>query len=177
MSVSAEDFAGGWSYTPAEMTALFTHLRPEPGQTFRVLEFGCGNSTVKMYDYLRARCAAVVYDAYETAPEYAVEHPVIRTHMYDAANIAAVVLPPQVYDLILIDGPTGHARCQWFEKLHGHVHAGTVLLVDDFNHYACFGGELDRNFTYTTLSHADTPFREGGEHSWKIVNGLVSRKI
>ncbi len=170
--VCAEDFVGGWSYTPAEMTALWAHVRPKP--VFKVLEFGCGNSTVKMYEYLAARCGKVVYDAYETAAEYAVEHPVIRVHMYDADHIHAVRLEPEVYDLILVDGPTGHARCQWFSKLRSHVGPDTVLLVDDFNHYACFGAELDRNFTYTTLSHADTPFRDGGEHSWKIVGGLVA---
>lgn len=46
---------------------------------------------------------------------------------------------------------------------------GSIVLVDDFNHYNSFGEELDKHFTYELLSFSNEPFVPNGEHSWKIV--------
>jgi hypothetical protein len=80
-------------------------------------------------------------------------------------------------DLILVDGPHGNKRSQWYPKIRSNVKPGTILLVDDFNHYACFSEELDRNFNYELLSYSNEPFVAYGEHSWKIVRIINVKAI
>jgi hypothetical protein len=76
----------------------------------------------------------------------------------------------ETFDLILIDGPNGEYRSLWFNIIKKHVKEGTIILVDDFNHFQSFGEELDRNFEYELLDHYDEgPYIAYGEHSWKIV--------
>ena len=68
-----------------------------------------------------------------------------------------------------MDGPNGDKRSLWYSKIRSVVKPGTLLLIDDFNHYKCFSDELDKNFNYELLSFSNEPFVPYGEHSWKIV--------
>lgn len=94
---------------------------------------------------------------------------------YDKDNIEDVLLPTHNFDLILIDDPNGDKRSLWYSKIRGNVKEGTIILIDDFNHYKNFSDELDKNFNYELLSHHDEPFVQYGEHSWKIVKIINTR--
>jgi hypothetical protein len=88
---------------------------------------------------------------------------------YDIEKMDDVIIPDIQFDIVLVDGPHGDNRSRWYAKIRKNVKAGTIILVDDFNHYTCFSEELDKNFKYELLSHSDEPFVAYGEHSWKIV--------
>jgi UDP-N-acetylglucosamine 2-epimerase (non-hydrolysing) len=155
-------FCGGWSYSQKEMDELFKHT----WSNMNVLEFGAGDSTLKIFNLLKPSS----YYVYETNPMYVPTTDDITTVLYDQDNIEKLEIDHGVvFDLILIDGPNGEKRKHWFSKLRSCVKPGTIVLIDDFNHYASFGEELDKHFDYELLSFSNEPFKPYGEHSWKIV--------
>ncbi len=156
-------FCGGWSYSQNEMNELFKHTRTG----MNILEFGAGDSSLKIYDILRPH----TYYAYETDVRYVPKVDYIKTILYNPNDIEKIDLADHgiIFDLVLVDGPNGEKRKFWFSKLRSCVKPGTLILVDDFNHYDSFGEELDKHFDYELLSFSNEPFKEYGEHSWKIV--------
>lgn len=40
-----------------------------------------------------------------------------------------------VYDLIILDGPNGNGRNLSFLHMQNHVKIGTIIFIDDYNHY------------------------------------------
>jgi len=156
------EFNGGWSYTQKEMNELFKHTR----QDMNILEFGAGDSTRKIFNLLKPSS----YYVYETDHTYNPNIKDITTVLYNADDIEQIEINHGVvFDLVLIDGPNGEKRKHWFSKLRSCVKPGTIILVDDFNHYESFGEELDKHFDYELLSFSNEPFKVYGEHSWKIV--------
>ena len=168
-------FEGGWSYTQKEMNELFKYISYTNKTEYKVLEFGSGDSTLKLYYYFKQNVDNVVFYSYESNAEFMNLHTEINLMFYDENNIKDVALPSQKFDLILIDGPNGDKRSLWYSKLRDHVKEGTILLIDDFNHYKCFSDELDKNFNYELLSFSNEPFVPYGEHSWKIVK-IINRR-
>lgn len=154
-------FTGGWSYTQKEMNELFKYTKPG----LKILEFGAGDSTAKIYKLLHPS----LYYVYETDKKYIPINDFIKVFIYEDVESTVLDHGELTFDLVLIDGPNGETRKYWFSKIQKCVHSGTILLVDDFNHYKSFGEELDRCFEYEVLSFSDEPFVEYGEHSWKIV--------
>jgi UDP-N-acetylglucosamine 2-epimerase (non-hydrolysing) len=155
-------FCGGWSYTQKEMDELFKHT----WSNMNVLEFGAGDSTRKIFNLLKPSS----YYVYETDLSYVPDMKDITTVVYNQGNIENIEINHGVvFDLVLIDGPNGEKRKHWFSKLRSCVKPGTIILVDDFNHYESFGEELDKHFDYELLSFSNEPFQPYGEHSWKIV--------
>jgi predicted O-methyltransferase YrrM len=163
-------FEGGWSYTQREMTELFKNITYS--KNYSILEFGSGNSTLKIYDFVKKQVDNLTLYSYESNCNYLQSHNEIKFILYDEDDIPNTPIPDMKFDLILIDGPNGYKRSLWYSKIRNNVKPGTVLLVDDFNHYQCFSDELDKNFKYEILSFHDEPFVAYGEHSWKIVNIL-----
>ena len=161
-------FNGGWSYTQKEMSELFKHLKFS--ETYSILEFGSGDSTKKLYDYISKKVKNLTFYTYETSHEFLNKDPNVNYILYDINSIEGLKLPDLKFDLILIDGPNGEYRSKWYSKIRNNVKPGTILLVDDFNHYESFGTELDKNFSYDLLSFSNEPFVPYGEHSWKIVS-------
>lgn len=156
------EFCGGWSYTQKEMDELFKYTRPN----MNILEFGAGDSTRKIFNLLKPSS----YYVYETDPLYVPDMKDITVVLYDPGDIENLEISHGVvFDLVLIDGPNGEKRKHWFSKIRSCVKPGTIILVDDFNHYESFGEELDKHFDYELLSFSDEPFKPYGEHSWKIV--------
>lgn len=166
-------FSGGWSYTQKEMTELFKHIKYTPA--FSILEFGSGDSTIKLYTHFKKYVENLTFYTYESNPDFRLSNDNINLMMYDEQKIQTLELPPIQFDLILIDGPNGDKRSLWYSKLRNNVKEGTILLVDDFNHYPSFSTELDKNFKYDVLSFHDEPFVPYGEHSWKIVRILKTK--
>jgi hypothetical protein len=162
-------FNGGWSYTQLEMTELFKHLKFQP--TFSILEFGSGDSTKKLYSYIRPQVQNLFFYTYESDNTFLETEPSdIKYIKYNISEIDSLTIPDIQFDLILIDGPNGELRSKWYSKIKKNVKQGTILLIDDFNHYKSFSTELDKNFEYELLSFSDEPFVPYGEHSWKIVS-------
>lgn len=161
------DFSGGWSYTQKEMNEFFRHVIFFPSMS--ILEFGSGDSTIKLYDYFKRHVDNLTFYTYESDPKFMKKHDSIHYVSYDIERMNEVVIPDIQFDIVLIDGPHGDNRSKWYSKIRNNVKAGTIILVDDFNHYKCFSEELDKNFKYELLSHSDEPFVPYGEHSWKIV--------
>jgi hypothetical protein len=168
MSIDIPQFAGGWSYTQWEMTELFKHISYK--DTYSILEFGSGASTILLYNHFIKYVKDLTFITYESNDGYYTpDNPGIKYVYYDENDINNVKIEDGKYDLILVDGPNGDKRSLWYKKIRPNVKEGTIILIDDFNHYDCFGTELDRNFNYDVLSYHDEPFIAYGEHSWKIV--------
>lgn len=160
-------FNGGWSYTQKEMNELFNFITYS--DSYSILEFGSGDSSKKLFDHFTQHVKELIYFAYESDSAWYFEYKNIQMVKYADNNIQNTYIPDIKFDLILIDGPNGDKRSQWYSKIRSCVKQGTIILVDDFNHYQCFSDELDRNFEYELLSFSDEPFVPDGEHSWKIV--------
>jgi hypothetical protein len=167
-------FSGGWSYTPKEMNEFFKNISYK--ETMTILEFGSGDSTLKIYNHIKQHYANnVIMYTYESDPRFIETSNNINYISYNENNINTILLPNIKFDIVLIDGPNGDKRSLWYSKIKNNVYPGTILLIDDFNHYESFGSELDKNFEYELLSFSDEPFVANGEHSWKIVR-IVSMK-
>jgi hypothetical protein len=160
-------FNGGWSYTQKEMNSLFRFIKYK--DDYSILEFGAGDSTHKLWFHFKKYTKNLSYTVFETDPLYTPLYPEIKTIVYDANDIDSIEIPVGTFDLILVDGPNGDKRAKWYSKIRKSVKPGTIILVDDFNHFASFRQELDKNFQYETLDHFEIPFVAWGEHSWKIV--------
>jgi hypothetical protein len=168
-------FAGGWSYTQKEMTELFKHITyPD---SYSILEFGSGASTILLYNHFSKYVKDLFFITYESDKSFYTNSPGITYVYYDENQINETVIPDRKFDLILVDGPNGDKRALWYKKIRHCVKEGTIILIDDFNHYKCFGEELDRHFDYELLSHSDEPFVPYGEHSWKIVRVKSVRNV
>jgi len=162
-------FSGGWSYTQKEMNTLFKFI--EYKNNYAILEFGLGNSTNLIYSHFKKHTENLTYIGCETNMEYCKElNKNVEVIFYEIDQIKNISIPDILFDLILIDGPNGEYRSLWFNIIKKHVKQGTIILVDDFNHFQSFSDELDRNFEYELLDHYDEgPYIAYGEHSWKIV--------
>ena len=175
MSLNVE-FNGGWSYTQKEMNELFKFIDLElitKHNFYNILEFGSGDSTLKLV-HIFNNIDNLIYYTYESDSEYIQKHDKLITVLYNEKDVYNVQLENDIsegllFDLVLVDGPTGENRKFWYNKFKKYVKTGTIILVDDFNHYASFGEELDKHFDYELLSFSNEPFRPNGEHSWKIV--------
>jgi hypothetical protein len=163
-------FEGRWSYTQREMIELFKNITYS--KDYSILEFGSGNSTLKIYDFVKKQVDNLIFYSYESNNNYLQVHNEIKFILYNEDDIPNTSIPDMKFDLILIDGPNGDKRSLWYSKIRSNVKPGTVLLIDDFNHFQCFSDELDKNFKYEILSFHDEPFVAYGEHSWKIVKIL-----
>lgn len=167
-------FTGGWSYTSEEITELFKHLTFS--EEYSVLEFGSGDSTVKLYNKLKEHVENLTYYTYESDISYMRKHDNIKWVHYNENDIQDAQIPDMKFDLIIIDGPGGDKRSLWYSKIRNNIKPGTVVLVDDFNHFQSFSDELDANFEYETLSLQIQPILPGNK-SWKIVKIIATKCI
>ena len=171
-------FVGGWSYEGDSLYHACRSISIEDTKCLNILEFGCGDSTVKLYDILKTKLlpnTQIKYHCYENDPAFAILHPKIVCTLYHKDNIDSVCLPSEKYDFVLIDGPHGVDRMKWYAKVNHVIKEGTVILIDDWNHYKEFDESLVRDigscWDYDTVFLADFPFPT---KSYKIVK--ISRK-
>jgi predicted O-methyltransferase YrrM len=168
-------FPGDWSLTPEEIYLAIKHSTYK--DCFKILEFGAGESTIQLAKLLREKGIPYEYHVFENDPEYIKNIDRVTYHYYflpslpfhrcnewrqSVAGYELPLLP--VFDLIIVDGPHGVARAEWYSKIKIYTRPGTVILVDDFHHYSEFGQELDRSFSYETIiEYNQSP-------NWKIIN-------
>jgi hypothetical protein len=168
-------FQGGWSYTQNEMLEFLKHINIR--DSYKILEFGAGNSTKILYDIIERFCYDIEYDTFENDRNFYVTHKKVNTIMYDVDDIDLVITPNKKYDIIIIDGPNGVLRAKWYNKIRENIKSDTILLIDDYNHYSEFESQLNENFTYNILSKSDVPFVPYGEHSWRILNNIQLKPV
>lgn len=156
------ELTGGWSYSTKQIINLIPHL---PSGRLKVLELGSGDSTGKICDYFISTHSDITFYSYETSKNYLSNHPKVIGKLYE--SVESCILPEEVFDLILVDGPTGEVRKEWYAKLKSVSKIGTIIHIDDFCHYESFRTNLDSNFQYEILDHAERENR--AEHCWRTV--------
>jgi hypothetical protein len=166
------DFVGGWSYMGITLYPTF-HNVDFSKPTLNILEFGCGDSSKKIYNLIKKYYPEkdIIYDAYESDLEYAINYDGIKCHLHKADEIDSVVLENTIYDLVLIDGPNGVNRKKWYSKIANNIQVGSVILIDDFDHYVEFENSLvsdvGSKWEYDTIQTVLRPIY--GNKTWKIV--------
>jgi hypothetical protein len=164
--MSELNLKGGWAYCSEQIEQFIPDLNK--GDKLKIVEFGAGDSSVKIYEYLKRFYESVSYLCYETSIKWAPDHKEIEVIMYE--NVSNVILREQHYDLILVDGPTGVSRKLWYEKIKKVVKSGTIIHIDDYDHYKEFEEELSKNLNYEELYRKSRRFK--GEKSWLTVKVL-----
>lgn len=155
-------FPGGWSMPPREMHDALKSVTYT--DTLKILEMGSGEGTRVLAILLRSKGIPNLYVSYENDPRFLVKDPGVTTIMWSEFPKE---LYHDIFDLVIIDGPNGKIRKNWYPLLRSVVRPGTVIAIDDFGHYKEFGEALDKNFTYTTISEYEPQARRGV--TWKVV--------
>jgi len=155
--------ASGWSYCNEQILEFMPHLKVD--EEISVLEFGCGDSTIKIFDYLNNKFSKVSYTCFETNENYGISHEKIELVYY--SKVKKAVLPEKIFNLILIDGPTGKSRMHWYSKIKSNVAKGTIVHIDDFDHFRQFEKQLNKHHTYKELFRKERSKK--GEKSWLTV--------
>ena len=150
------NFKGGWGLAPFEIYLTIKHV--EFNDVLNILEFGSGDGTTNLVNLLKLKNVIFDYTSIEHDEAYA-KTPDVKYHLYNLNNnyvsedITKVTLElDKTYDLVIVDGPHGVGRANWYSKFKKNVRNGTIILVDDFHHYKEFGEELDKHFIYETVN-------------------------
>lgn len=189
-TVNIEDcqkFPSNWSLAPEEVYYALKYATYK--DTFQILEFGAGTGTVCLSELLQKLGVAYEYHTYENCSDFVSDLPHVTFHHYTLPTVqwhelykwhpaiqALKMAETPIADLVIVDGPHGVARANWYSKFKHLTRPGTIILIDDFHHYAEFGKELDKNFVYETIieyNHNDTGtiVNNGLEH----IDGVVHK--
>lgn len=163
-------FQGGWSYSPEEIKSIYFLLPKQ--KNLNVLEFGAGDSSIKLYNLL-SKVYEVNYDVYESNSNYEVKHHNIKCFIYNENDILNLDIGNKKYDLILIDGPTGISRKYWYSKITNNIKNGSIILIDDWDHYQEFEDYLVNDFgskiKYDIIESHNDPIKTENTKSYKII--------
>ena len=171
-----EKFPGSFSLAPMEVYLALKHATYE--DKFNVLEFGAGQGTIRLVELLNNKGIDFTYNSFENSPEYLLKIPNVTFHYYNlpwcewgtmekwrpyVQAVQMIKLPTA--DLVIVDGPHGVSRADWYPKFKEFTREGTIILIDDFHHYREFGQALNENFVYETiLEYHYNYVNEGLEH-------------
>lgn len=153
----------GWSYCSDQILQFEKELIAS--DSIKILKFGAGDSSIKIYEYMATKYKNISYTCYETDSRWLPEHKYIKSNTYK--NVEEVKLPNETYDLVLVDGPTGVTRKFWYEKLKSTTKTGTIVHIDDYDHYVEFEEELRKNLNFIELYRKSRKIK--GEKSWLTV--------
>lgn len=166
--VTEEDckyFIGGWEYP---LRFILNALNSVTFQDkLRTLEFGAGAGSDKIAKLLTSQAVPFQFRTYENDPKWAPSNPDIEVVMWSRFPTS---LKSGTFDLVLIDGPNGVVRKDWYPLIKPLVREGTILAIDDFGHYQEFRDALDANFIYEEL-YSHRPEARSKE-TWLIVKVL-----
>ena len=162
-------FPGGWSIKPDQMFTALSNV--EYTDKLKILELGAGVGTNVLADLLTKLGVPFTYVSYENDPVYACTRPDVQTVMWTTWPTELV---KDLYDLVIIDGPAGRQRVHWYPLIRDVVHPGTIILVDDYCHFAAFKLALNLNFKHHMICEK-TQSRQptGGQISW-VVTRVIS---
>lgn len=155
-------FPSNFSLAPEEVYYALKYATYK--DTFQVLEFGAGEGTVRLVELLQKFNVSYQYNTFENSEQFVYNLPNVTFHYYPLPPvksctyyewrpfIQSLEMPDlPVADLVIVDGPHGVARADWYSKFKKFTRPGTIILVDDYHHYSEFGTELDKNFVYETI--------------------------
>jgi len=160
-------FTGGVSLSEASVRIALESSNKNI-ETPVFLEIGGGMSTKIFNDILRTNYKSYIFNCIENNKEYCYyDLPNVNYINYDLPRkfvdnhkdkdvfnyidkVDLTHLPKA--DFISIDGPDGIARARWYSKLGPVVKSGTIILIDDYDHYTEFGTELNRNLGYSIIT-------------------------
>jgi hypothetical protein len=155
--------SSGWSYCTDQILQFENDL--PKGDRLVILELGAGDSSVKLYEYFKEKYNDIDYTCYETDKRWLPNNKNIISVLY--SDVKSASLPNKICDLVLVDGPTGVTRKFWYEKLNSVVKPGTIVHIDDYDHYSDFEEELNRNLNFSELYRKSRKVK--GEKSWLTV--------
>lgn len=153
----------GWSYCTEQILQFEREL--SKSDSINIIEFGAGDSSAKIYEYFLQKYKNIKYTCYETDAKWVPKHKHIEPIIYE--NVREIVLREEIYDLVLVDGPTGIDRKFWYEKLRSVTKTGTIIHIDDYDHYKEFEEELVKNLNFDELYRKSRKVK--GEKSWLTV--------
>ena len=149
-------FIGGWSLSPYSIYLAYKYTTNNG--ILNVLEFGSGDGTNKLVEFLTTRKISFKYTSIEHDSNYAktpnvdyIIYPL--NYNYNPSDIENIdLILNDVYDLVIVDGPHGAGRAKWYNKIKKFIRQGTIMLIDDFHHYNEFETELNKVFEYETIN-------------------------
>lgn len=164
-----QSFPSNFSLAPEEVYYALKYATYK--DTFNVLEFGAGEGTIRLVELLQKQKVPYDYHTFENALEYVFTLPNVTFHYYQLPPvdnlykwrpvIQSLEMPElPIADLVIVDGPHGVSRADWYAKFKHLTRPGTVIIIDDFHHYSEFGKELDKNFDYETI----VEYHHNGSH-------------
>lgn len=160
-----ENFPGRWSLNPEQVYTALSHVTYR--RVLKILEFGSGKGTYVMARMLNRKGIRFKYVTYENDERFVCDHPKVQTVFWTDFPKKLV---KGIYDLVIIDGPAGLTRTQWYPLLRSHVRQGTILLIDDFRHFKQFLKVLKRNFRYRLIHEVAEPKVPGrAQVTWRVV--------
>jgi len=155
-------FKGRWSLKPAQ---VFPALRAVTySSTLRVIEFGAGIGTHDMFNLLQSKVPKLSYTSYENNPDYVCDNSGVFTVLWDTFPSDLV---GDIYDFVIIDGPNGRQRINWYPMLVKHTAPGTIMLIDDYEHFPEFEEALNANFKYDVIGIYRRTFQR--DLTWIVV--------
>lgn len=178
-----KDFPSDFSLAPEEIYYSLKYAMYQ--DTFQILEFGAGEGTRRLTELLQNLSIAYEYHSFENAWEYLIDLPNVTYHYYSLPPapvgslkewrpvIQAIEMPDlPIADLVIVDGPHGVSRADWYAKFKYFTRPGTIILIDDFHHFKEFSEELDQNFVYETIIEYYYPHINNGLES---IDGIVGK--
>lgn len=132
-----------------------------------ILEFGAGNTTIKLYEALKVKYKNVNYVTYEDNPKWMPNNEGIKVRMFDRKDLnrGNIIIPSsEKYDIVIVDGPDGELRKYWYNIFKNNVNKDTIIHIDDVFHYPSFEYELN-----STFKNYDIIF-EYGRKTWSKGN-------
>jgi hypothetical protein len=155
------------SMTPLQVSQL-GQLLPDQ-DTIRVLEFGAGQTTIRLFNALKTKYSNVTYVTYETNKTYAPNLDGIQVRMHtkkDLATLSISIPTDEVYDIVIVDGPDGELRQHWYSIFKPNTQSGTIIHIDDAFHYESFEAEFRKNFPNVVDLFVVPLGQGGGNKCW-----------
>jgi len=121
--------------TPGSIAALDELITP----AFKVLEFGCGGSTL----FFSRRCKEVL--SFETNSEWGarVQNDIsekqinnVDLHLVSSLEQCVDIIGERQFDLVLVDCDDIR-RLDLTKTVKAHVAAGGLLVIDNYDHFGC----------------------------------------
>jgi hypothetical protein len=160
-------FTGGMSICSLAMANALSAV--EFDDRLRILELGSGAGTQALVNLLDKLVVPFEYQAYENDPLFVCSDSRVHTTLWDGANFPKSI--GGQFDFVIVDGPNGKTRAEWYPLLKSVVTPGTVLLIDDYYHHEEFERALNECFSYETID------RKSGSHEcWKTVRILAAEQ-
>lgn len=136
-----QDFPGNWSLCPEEIYLALKYC--EYDESLKILEFGAGEGTVQLAKLLTNKNIPFEYYSFESSRNFIKQIENVFYYLYalpplpynDLREAVKQVEIPELptFDLVIVDGPHGVSRCEWYAKFKKYTRPGTVLLIDDFS--------------------------------------------